>query len=508
MLDRAGRVEMVIVGSPEQIVIPALGRERTGGGRLRGLRLVHTHLRGEPLSTEDLTDLALLRLDMVAAVWAGAPNKPPVMQRAHVNPEGDEGKPWVVLPHAGLDPDEVNFAEFIASLETRLARDTGGGTRGEARKAMLIHLSQLAKHKAEERLAELSELARTEMIDSVEKVIYRGAPHPQTMLGSGRVKELMIRAMAKGVDMLLFDQDLTPAQLKWIGNLADMPVMDRTQLILRIFARRAHTSDGKLRVELARLRYELPRVGAREAALSRIRGGIGLRGPGETTAETSRRMIKDRISSIEKKIARLGLGREERRKKRKRAGIFQVAIIGYTNAGKSTLLNAMTNSRVLVEDKLFATLDPATRIIRYPRKMEVAISDTVGFIRDLPEDLLDAFRSTLEELQDADLLLHVVDLSAAGFQTYIATVEKILADLNLERIPRKIVLNKVDLLDPKEVANQCARYDAVGISARDGLGVAQLATLVQEQASVIRAQNSATTNYGESGFSKMKDFED
>ncbi|MDH5638148.1 MAG: GTPase HflX [Nitrospinota bacterium] len=491
LLDRAGRVERVIVGSPAEIVIPHLGRMRTGGGRLRGLRLVHTHLRSEPLSTEDLTDLALLRLDMVAAVWAEEEHKPPKLHMAHINPEAKDEKPWVVMPPTTLGQDDVDFAELISWLEAQLTRKAGGGDQDESRKAVLVHLSQLPKREAQERLEELNELARTQMITAVETTIYRGAPHPQTFLGSGRVKELLIRAMAQGADMLLFDQDLTPAQLKWITNLADIPVMDRTQLILSIFARRAHSVDGKLRVELARLRYELPRVGAREAALSRIRGGIGMRGPGETTAETSRRVIKNRISSIEKKLITIGRGRQERKKKRKRAGLFQVAIIGYTNAGKSTLLNAMTKSHVLVEDKLFATLDPATRIVRYPEKMDLAISDTVGFIRDLPEDLLEAFRSTLEELGDADLLLHIVDVGAPEFETFIETVEKILTGLNLGHIPRKLALNKVDMLDPDNAANECARYDALGISAKNGDGVADLTEYIRNEAIRMRTEKPA-----------------
>jgi len=270
--------------------------------------------------------------------------------------------------------------------------------------------------------------------------------------------------------------------------VADIPVMDRTQLILRIFARRAHSSDGKLKVELAQLKYQLPRVGLREEALSRIRGGIGMRGPGQTTAETSRRMIKDRIRNIEGRLAKLIRGRQERRKRRQRSGIPQVAVIGYTNAGKSTLLNALTNSDVLVEDKLFATLDPTTRRIRYPRNMEVAVSDTVGFIRDLPEDLLDAFRSTLEELHDADLLLHVVDISTDWFQSAIETVEGILGRLNLAGAPRRLVFNKIDLLDPEMASNECARYGAIGVSAKNGEGIAALTAFIAEELARIQLE--------------------
>lgn len=490
-MDRRGRIERILVGSPAQIVIPRLARSRIGGGRLRGLRLVHTHLDAAPLSTEDLTDLALLRLDLVAAIWRRSASAPAMIHIAHVNPTPGAKLAWTVINPERLGETEINFQEFIVGLEGDLSRQIGSPTRGETRKAVLIHLSALPKRLAQERLDELSELARTEMISTAESVIYRGAPHPKTFLGPGRVKELLIRAMAMGADMLLFDQELHPTQLKWISATADIPVLDRTQLILRIFARRAHSADGKLRVDLARLKYELPRVGIREEALSRIRGGVGMRGPGETTAKVTSRTIKDRIRNIEARLGKLGRGREERRKKRKRSGLPVAAIIGYTNAGKSALLNALTGGEALVEDKLFATLDPSTRRICYPRPMEVALSDTVGFIRDLPEDLLDAFRSTLEELRDADLLLHIVDVSAPGFTTAIETVESILRQLGLGQAPRRLVFNKIDLLDPQEAIHECARHGAIGVSALYGAGLAELSAYITREAPRLNAEKAA-----------------
>lgn len=495
IIDRRGKTEYVIAGTPSEIVIPSLSRLRTGAGRLRGLRLVHTHLNNEPLSRDDLTDLAMLRLDMVAAVGVSDKGRPANLYMAHINPGGVSDEAYVKLPTVRFDANALSFGEFIQGLEAELARvDTRAEERGELR-AILAHISNLPRREAGERMNELEELARTERIVAVDKVVYRGQTHPKSLLGSGRMKELVINSMAKNADMILFDQELSPAQTRWISDLTDMPVLDRTQLILRIFARRAFSKDGKLRVELARLKYALPRLGAKDDALSRIRGGIGMRGPGETTVEVARRRIKDRIQGLKERIDKLGHGREQRRALRKRSGIPQVAVIGYTNAGKSTLLNLLTKSDVLVEDKLFATLDPTSRRIRFPKNLEVVFSDTVGFIRDLPADLLDAFRSTLEELKDADLLLHLVDVSAPDFKHSLEAVEKVLASLELERIPRKIVLNKIDLADPETVKNEAARYDAIGISAATGEGTDRLTREIIKEISGIKAE--AADNGGE-----------
>jgi len=327
---------------------------------------------------------------------------------------------------------------------------------------------------AEARLAELAELARTERIHAVDRVIYKGPVNPQSLIGASRMKDLVIRAMAHHIDVLLFDQELSPAQSRWIGGLTELKFLDRTQLILQIFARRAFSKDGKLRVELARLKYSLPRIGSRDDSLSRIRGGIGVRGPGETAIEVTRRRLKDRIRTINARLDKLSQGRAQRRRLRKRSGVRQVAVVGYTNAGKSTLLNALTKSDALVEDKLFATLDPSSRRIRFPRNMAVVFSDTVGFIRDLPADLLDAFRSTLEELGDADLLVHLVDISAPDFAAALNTVERTLAQLGLDRIPRRLVFNKIDLVPAEAVANECRRYHALAISASGGAGLERL----------------------------------
>jgi GTP-binding protein HflX len=286
-------------------------------------------------------------------------------------------------------------------------------------------------------------------------------------MGEGKIKEVVIQALQLGATLLIFDQDLSPAQVRSISELTDLKVIDRSQLILDIFARRAHTLDGKVQVELAQLKYILPRLMGKGTAMSRLMGGIGGRGPGETKLETDRRRLRDRISRLEKQLEALARGRMQRRQKRIRAGVPIVSIVGYTNAGKSTLLNALTQSEVFTEDLLFATLDTSTRRLRFPMEREVIITDTVGFIRHLPKSLLGAFKATLEELEDADLLLHVIDLGNPRFEEHIRAVERILQDLELDRIPRLRVFNKVDLLPEEEIVPLCRRFDAIPVSARN-----------------------------------------
>ncbi len=469
----------MIVGDQNEIMIPSLSRARIGPGRLRGLRLVHTHLKNEPLSKDDLTDLALLRLDIVMAIGASETGDTESAYVAYLNPDREAAEPWIAMDRQDFKSFDFQFDQFVEGLEKELSqKNQRKATKGELR-AILAHISNLPKGEAEERLAELTELCETENIIAIDTVIYKGSPNPQNLLGSGRVKDLVIRSLSENADMILFDQELTPAQSRVIGKITDMPILDRTQLILSIFARRAFSADGKLKVELARLKYLLPRLGAKDDALSRIRGGIGMRGPGETVMEVSRRRIKERITAIENKIEKLSHGRDQRRSLRKRSGVTQLSVIGYTNAGKSTLLNALTKSSALVEDKLFATLDPTSRRIRYPKPMDVVLSDTVGFIRDLPEDLLGAFRSTLEELRDADLLLHLVDVSAPDFEHAIETVEHILNKLGLNEIPVLMVLNKTDKAPRQLVENVTKRHGAIAISALDKTGLGKLALEIE-----------------------------
>ena len=482
MLDRRGHVEYVIVGDTSEIVIPELSRVRAGAGRLKGLRLVHTHLKEEPLSKDDLNDLVMLRLDLVMAVGVDGHGRPGVSQVGYLNadPEKENNTPWKTGNPEQFSNLDFSFAGFFDALDKEYAKaETGRKSVGDL-SAILAHISTKPPRMADASVDELAELARTEKITVLDKIVFRSEVNPKSLVGEGRLKELVVRAMTLNADMILFDQELNPAQARYISGVTDMPLLDRTQLILRIFAMRAHTADGKLRVELANLEYQLPRIGAKDDALSRIRGGIGMRGPGETTMEVTRRRIKERMRTVRVRLEKAGRGRQTRREKRLRSQIPQVAIVGYTNAGKSTLLNAITKSTTLVEDKLFATLDPMSRRVRFPKDMDVVFSDTVGFIRDLPESLLGAFRSTLEELKDADLLVHLVDLSVPDFEEAKKAVEKILAKLEIDYIPTVTVLNKTDMVTAEITVNASKRYEALAISASKKIGLDRLVAKIVE----------------------------
>jgi GTP-binding protein HflX len=295
------------------------------------------------------------------------------------------------------------------------------------------------------------------------------------LIGRGKLEELNLRSMQAMADLLIFDQDLSPSQSRHIGEETSLKILDRTQLILDIFAQRAQSADGKLQVELAQLKYLLPRLSQSDDSLSRLAGGIGGRGPGETKLEIDRRRVRDRIARLERRIEALSKERGIRRAQRNRRQLPVISIVGYTNAGKSTLLNALTRSKVLVEDKLFATLDPTSRRLRFPRQREVIVTDTVGFIRDLPKDLVNAFRATLEELSDASLLLHVVDAADPARDEQVRAVEKILGELDLLAKPRLLVWNKVDQLDRQDAEDLLRSRGGVAISATSRLGLTELA---------------------------------
>ena len=273
--------------------------------------------------------------------------------------------------------------------------------------------------------------------------------------------------MNKGATVLIFDQDLNPSQSKAISDMTELKVIDRSQLILDIFAGRAHSRDGKVQVELAQLRYRLPRLTGKGTAMSRLMGGIGGKGPGEMKLEVDRRRVRDRITLLEKQLKSLGRARQQRKARRVSEGLPIISIIGYTNAGKSTLLNTLTQSKTFVEDKMFATLDTASRRLRFPRERDVIITDTVGFIRDLPKDLFAAFKATLEELEDADLLLHLVDISNPRFEQHIRSVETILSDLGLSYKLTLLAFNKDDLINKESVVAVCKRFQGVSFSAKD-----------------------------------------
>jgi GTP-binding protein HflX len=377
---------------------------------------------------------------------------------------------------------EFDFLPFIESLEDEMERSRHFNPDDRRERAILVSVSKRPRYEQEDSVAELDELARSSDLLVLDAVIQRPKEiNPRYLMGEGKIKDLIINALGKGATILVFDQELGPSQVKAISELTELKVIDRSQLILDIFARRAHSRDGKVQVELAQLKYRLPRLAGKGTAMSRLMGGIGGRGPGEMKLEIDRRRVRDRIALLERELRSLGEARRQRKQRRLETGIPIVSIIGYTNAGKSTLLNSLTKSVVLVEDKLFATLDTASRRLRFPRERDVIVTDTVGFIRDLPKDLLAAFRATLEELEDADLLVHLVDASNPRFEQHLDSVENILRDLELHEKPRVLVFNKIDKISAEETANLSMRYHAVTLSARDPLTFDPLLRAIEEK---------------------------
>ncbi len=466
IIDRSGSVRNVLVGTNKDILIPDLSEHRLGAKRLRGVRFIHTHLKGQPLNQEDLTDLALLRMDLIAALAVQADGLPGMISIAYLIPPNPEEKLYEVLPPQSVHALSLDISEFIADIERQMERAQAALEVAKKDRAILVSVSKKSRQEQEESVEELKELSRTDGITVLDAVIQRLHDiNPKYLLGEGKLKELIIRSQQLGADLIVFDQDLSPAQVKAIGDITEMRVIDRTQLILDIFARRAHSGDGKVQVELAQLKYRLPRLSERSTALSRLTGGIGGRGPGETRLEVDMRRARDKIRRLEKQLDALGKARSQRRERRIKSDIPIVSIAGYTNAGKSTLLNALTRSEVKAENLLFATLDTATRRLRFPRDREVVITDAVGFIKDLPQDLLGAFRATLDEMQDADLILHVVDISNPRFEQQMESVNTLLQEIGLEHIPQLMVLNKVDLVNPLWAKAMASRFKGVACSA-------------------------------------------
>jgi len=468
LIDRRGHVRACIVGDARSVFLPDLSAYRRGRARLCGLRLVHTHLNHEPLDDDDFTDLALLRLDFVAALEVLGDGLPGRLYAAHLLPGGGDGHPWEVLPPITVHELQDDFLAAVDALEDEFARLRRPRLAGDCReRAMLVHVSDAPRSAAEESIAELAELAASAGIEIMETVIQRRLTEPRYVVGKGRLTQTVIKAMQLGAEALVFDLNLTPAQVQTLAEHTDLKILDRTQVILDIFAQRARTREGKLQVELAQLRYMLPRLGAKQSAsaFSRLSGGIGGRGPGETKLEVDRRRVQDRVAQLEREVDKLGARRKLRRSRRLRNEVPIVSIVGYTNAGKSTLLNRLTESDVVAEDKMFATLNPVSRRLRFPREREVVVTETVGFIRNLPQELKEAFRTTLEELDEADLLLHVLDASRDNVEELHEAVMQILAELHLQEKHVVTVLNKTDLCEPERVAVLARRFRGVPVCA-------------------------------------------
>ena len=483
LVDRRGAVTHAMVGDARSIQMPDWGRLRAGRGRLRGLRCLHTHVGDEPLDRDDETDLALLRLDAMVVVGTRPDGLPGLAHVAALLPDG-AGAGIEHFPPAPPAEIDLDFRDWIRAREEELARQDRTRAVGSGERAILVSVTTgIRDPRAAEHVEELALLARSAGVD-VARVItqHRPQPDPKYLIGAGRLQDLLLAAFQSDVDLVIFDQNLSPAQARNLGERLELRVIDRTQLILDIFAQRASTRDGKLQVELAQLKYRLPRLAQRvDVTLSRLAGGIGGRGPGETKLEVDRRRVRDRIGRLERELEKLRSQRESRRKRRGRRDVPVLSIVGYTNAGKSTLLRALTKTEVHVAPQMFATLDPTSRRLRFPDEREVIVTDTVGFIRDLPRDLVAAFHATLEELRDADLLLHVVDVATPDFEHRIETVRAVLDEVGVGSTPELLVFNQGDRL-PEGVARAIAlRQGGVAVSAVTRQGLAELVRRAEEK---------------------------
>ncbi len=469
LIHRSGKVEQVIVGDYAGIMIPQLESVRASGGRLRGIRLVHTHLAGEDISDEDLMDLLFLRLDMLSVIKVADDGLPLSLHSVHLLPEAVDGNNWAFLEPVHPAAVQEPLGTLLSALEGEFARARKSRQVDSGKdRAILVSVSTSPRLLAEESLNELVELARSDDVEVLDTVLQRRRKvNPRLILGKGKLAEIMISALQLDANLLIFNQELNPSQVRSITEYTDLRVIDRTQLILDIFAHRAMSREGKLQVEMAQLKYMLPHLSSRDDALSRLTGGIGARGPGETKLEIDRRRINDRLARLGKELKAVGKERYRRRSKRRKKDLPVMSLVGYTNAGKSTLLNTLTNSDILAEDKLFATLDPTSRRLRFPTDAEVIITDTVGFIRNLPAELLQAFMATLEELREADLLVHVIDVSNPNHHDHVQIVESLLSELDLTDIPVLKVFNKIDRAEYPDQIREMVGREGVIISALD-----------------------------------------
>ncbi len=503
LIHRSGWIEAVIVGDYDRITLPALANVRTSGGRLRGLRCVHTVLGGTAtVNEEDLMDLACLRLDLMAVLTL-RDGLPDLLHAAHLIPRQVDGRDWAMLAPVHPANQQQSCIELIEALEEEFVRERPVREVDQGKdRAILVAVTTGGRGEAEDSMAELAELARSAGVEVMAQVIQRRKHiHPRFILGRGKLVEIVLMSLRLGANLLLFDQELSPSQIRSVTDHTDLRVIDRTQLILDIFASRARSREGKLQIEMAQLKYLLPKLTTRDDALSRLTGGIGARGPGETRLEIDKRRINDRIARLGKELKTVGEQRYHRRRRRRKRDVPVISLVGYTNAGKSTLLNTLTKSDILAEDLLFATLDPTSRRLRFPEDMEVIVTDTVGFIRNLPADLLKAFESTLEELFEADLLLHVIDVSNSAWRQQVEVVEGLLAELELDGLPCLKVFNKIDRLSPEEQMQLALSGEGVGISALDAGTLAPLLARAQEmlRGALVGRGYAAPSGFGAQG---------
>ncbi|MDD9304273.1 MAG: GTPase HflX [Desulfobacter sp.] len=475
LLDRNGKTVCVIAGDPHRIVIPVTSDYMAGPGRLKGVRCVHTHLTEETLTRDDLTDLALLRLDYITAICITSQGSVGSIYSAHILPD-PKADPYQVIARAGIDTLDIDCQAQIFALENELARHNRQHRPKTGKEnAFLINATTTHPQSAHISMDELKELCKTSRIKVVGSAIQRRKTiDPKFVVGKGKLSDLIITAIQNYATMLVFDRELSPSQIRSITDFVEMKVIDRTQLILDIFAKQAKSREGKFQVELAQMEYLLPRLVTKNTAMSRLAGGIGGRGPGETKLEVNRRRVRDRIARLKKEIVKIRKQRSQQKAKRRRRDLPIISIVGYTNAGKSTLLNTLTQSNIIAANRLFATLDPSSRRLRFPRDKEVIITDTVGFIQNLPKELMEAFHATLEELAEADLILHVIDISNPRYMQQKESVEQLLKTLSLDKIPCLYVFNKMDQANLNDFDNPWLLTQGTLVSALEKKSLAPL----------------------------------
>ncbi len=445
LIDRNGRVIYVILGDAHKVVIPVTSGYMAIPGKLKGLRLIHTHLKDEQLTQDDLTDLALLRLDYITAICITPDGKPGRVYSGHILPHEDSS-PYKIIQSSNINMLDIDCLTQIQALESELTKKNSLYKPESGKEnAFLINATTVHPKNAWASMDELKELCKTSHINVVGTAVQRRKTiDSKFVVGKGKLSSLIISAIQKYASMLVFDTELSASQIRAITDFVEIKVIDRTQLILDIFARQAKSREGKYQVELAQMEYLLSRLITKNTAMSRLTGGIGGRGPGETKLELNRRRVRDRINRLKKEIKKIHKQRKQQKSRRKKRNLPVISIVGYTNAGKSTLLNTLTQSKIIVANRLFATLDPSSRRLRFPKDTEVIITDTVGFIQNLPKELMQAFHSTLEELNDADVILHVIDISNPRYMQQKESVEKILKSLKLNTTPTLMIFNKID----------------------------------------------------------------
>lgn len=488
-ITRSGQIIEIAVGDNATVELPTFSGRR-GAGRLSGIRCIHTHPGGNPyLSGVDISALKNNKYDAMVAIGVASPDFTQSTLTFGLITGIDSNENYTAEcygPYSIEDAENINFVNTVSTIERILDKQTGTASlQVMSERAILIGMEwgrNDSMWTVDDSLEELKQLADTAGATVIKKFIQkRPKPDPAFFIGRGKVQELALYAQQENIDLCIFDDELSPAQQRNIESVMGIRILDRTALILDIFAQRARTNEGKLQVELAQLQYTLPRIMGKGLMLSRLGGGIGTRGPGETKLEVDRRRIRDRIAFIKDQIEKVKAVRSLHRSKRKKNNVFEVSLVGYTNAGKSTLLNTLTNSDIYAKDQLFATLDPTTRQLTLPNKQEIIITDTVGFIQRLPHQLIAAFRSTLEVVTEADLLVHVIDVSHELYKEQAAAVHEVLKEIGAETKPVITVYNKIDKLPPdSKLADRLAlEEDTVCISAAKKLNLETLQQMIE-----------------------------